>query len=171
MEAGIRSRCFIGACLAGICAGVLSVFYGHGSGYLLAAIQGAFVVIVAGHLGGFVGMLGVGAWLWIRYHEIPEYGADGVTLLSAFGAFLGLVAGLIGSAWQDLELWAAAGALIGGLLGGASVSGAEMLFGVLVLESLPARERVRYMMRSMPSQRFDTAPPPKPKHDGHSKDD
>lgn len=162
-EARVRTNCFLGACLAGGAAGVMGVAYGDVSqGYFVSGVLGAFFVLLAGHGGGFAGMLVSGAWTWMRHKQVPDYATDGVMLFGAFGAFLGIVGGLVAGQWSELRLWASCGALGGGVLAGLSGGVADMVFWLLVVERLPAARGGKPPRRLLGSQRMDpgAVPPP-----------
>ncbi|NJB67313.1 hypothetical protein GGQ74_000953 [Desulfobaculum xiamenense] len=171
MELRVRTNCFLGICAVGVLAGLVGGVYGGApQGLFVSAVMGVFQVLLAGYAGSFAGMIGAGAYMWMRYRKGAEYGADGVLLLSAFGGFLGVVAGLVFAPWADAASWAAVGAFLGGAVAGASAGAAGSLFDLLVLDAMSPEFRHRALARRMPSVRLnpDAMPPQRPPEDDDS---
>jgi hypothetical protein len=161
--ARVRGRAFLGALLAGLVAGALAAHHA-GDGWLLTGASGVMLVLLGGGMGGFAGTFVRLAWLHLRgaaggAGDDDGYGTEGVLVLSAYGAFLGLVATLALGLPARAHLLAGAGAFLGGAVAALLGRAGQVLLALLVLDGLDDAARTRALRRANEDTRRALLPP------------
>ncbi len=158
--ARIRGKAFSGVLLAGLAAGLLAARQA-GGGWLPRGASGVLLALLGGGFGSFAGMLGRLAWLRLRRLSAQgeDYSTEGALVLSAYGAFLGLVAALVAGAADRAHLLAGAGAFAGGALASLLGPGTLLLLDLLVLDGMDDASRARALRRAARGARSALLPP------------
>lgn len=136
----IRTKGFLGTCLAGGAAGCMAAWARDGGWFLLpvATMVGALIANAAG------AGLGLALRMLARRAGTPrgEVSAEAGLILSAYGAFLGLVLSLILGWPQQAHFWALGGAAAGACLASGLGGLLHVMVYLMALESMDEAGRV-----------------------------
>lgn len=142
----VRTRGFLGLCVAGAGAGAAAAARG-GGGWAVLPVMGLAGALLCCFVGGGLGVLAAMALRRGRERR-AALGTEACLVLSAYGTFLGGLAGLVLGRDGAVHYWAMAGSAAGGALAGALGESVHFLTGMLVLMSLDEAGRGEALRRS-----------------------
>ncbi|MBU1000930.1 MAG: hypothetical protein KKE73_00205 [Proteobacteria bacterium] len=116
--ARVRAKGFLGTCLCGGAAGCVSA-YASGGGWSLLPVGSMVLVLLGNVLGGFLGLF-LRTMLSRGQSGASKHGinTEASLILSAYGAFLGVVVAMLSGMSAQAHWWAAGGAATGAAMAG-----------------------------------------------------
>lgn len=117
----LKAKSLLAASAVGGGSGIVAAAYGAvDSGMLTTAFLGLLLVVIGGHVGGFLGLMVRSLYGAARGGggSVGDAGTDAIMPTLAFGSLLGLVFTLIFGKWGWAHFGAAIGAAVGGMAGG-----------------------------------------------------